>query len=49
MAITTIIENLKDKNYDVKKWLLEDVVRLFGICVSLRDESRDLTEQEILQ
>jgi len=46
---TVLLERLKDKNYDVKKWLLEDVVRLFCICISLRDESRELTEQEILQ
>lgn len=49
MATTGIIENLKDKNYDVKKWLLEDVVRLFGVCVIFRDRCEKLSQEQILE
>ena len=37
MATTTIIEKLKEKKYNVKEWLVEDVIRLFGITCCFRD------------
>lgn len=37
MATTTVIEKLKEKKYNVKDWLVEDVIRLFGITSCLRD------------
>ena len=37
MATTVIIEKLKEKKYNVKDWLVEDVIRLFGITSCLRD------------
>lgn len=42
------VERLKAKDFDVVKWLTEDVVRGFGVAVSLRDE-KDLTSAEILK
>lgn len=42
------VERLKAKDFDVVKWLTEDVVRQFGIAVSLRDES-NLSFEQILQ
>lgn len=45
---TFLGERLKEQNYNLQKWLLEDVVRLFGIAVSFRDDSRNLTQEEIL-
>lgn len=42
------VERLKAKDFDVVKWLTEDVVRQFGIAVSLRDES-NLSSEQILQ
>lgn len=45
MATTTVIEKLKEKKYNVKDWLVEDVVRLFGITGCLRDyPSRNKTQ-----
>ena len=49
MATTALLERLKDKNFDVKAWLVEDVVRLFGIACYLRDESRDLNKKQIIK
>lgn len=37
MATTGLLEKLKEKKYNVKDWLVEDVIRLFGITVCLRD------------
>lgn len=37
MATTAVIEKLKEKKYNVKDWLVEDVIRLFGITSCLRD------------
>lgn len=45
---TFLGERLKEQNYNLQKWLLEDVVRLFGIAVSFRDDSRNLTQEQIL-
>lgn len=46
MATTGLLERLKDKNFDVKAWLVEDVVRLFGIACYLRDDG-DLSSKQI--
>lgn len=32
---------LKEKDYDLDKWLLIDLVRQFGVCYSIRDEKAD--------
>jgi len=40
--------SLKDRGYDVKKWLTEDVVRAFGICVMFRDDGK-MDEKKILE
>ncbi len=45
---TFLGERLKEQNYNLQKWLLEDVVRFFGIAVSFRDDSRNLTQEQIL-
>lgn len=42
------VERLKAKDFDVVKWLTEDIVRQFGVAVSLRDE-KDLTSAEIFK
>lgn len=49
MATTGLLERLKNKNFDVKAWLVEDVVRIFGIGACLRDESRDLNKKQIIK
>lgn len=46
MATTGLLERLKDKDFDVKAWLVEDVVRLFGIAYCLRDD-RELSSKQI--
>lgn len=46
MATTGLLERLKDKNFDVKAWLVEDVVRLFGIACCLRDDG-ELSSKQI--
>jgi hypothetical protein len=37
------------KDFNLKKWILEDLVRGMGVCITLRDELRDLTYEEILE
>lgn len=44
---TALLEMLKHDDFDYKKWLKEKLIRSFGICVGLRDDSYKLTEQEI--
>lgn len=46
---TGLLEKLKNKNYDLKNWILEDLIRQFGICCSLRDNNYNLTKNQILQ
>ena len=46
MATTGLLERLKDKNFDVKAWLVEDVVRIFGIACCLRDDG-ELSSKQI--
>lgn len=46
MATTALLERLKDKNFDVKAWLVEDVVRLFGIACCVRDDG-ELSSKQI--
>lgn len=46
MATTGLLERLKDKDFDVKAWLVEDVVRLFGIACCLRDDG-ELSSKQI--
>ena len=38
---------LQERNYDVKKWLKEDVIRAMGLCSSLREEG-NLSEGQII-
>lgn len=45
MATTALLERLKNKNFDVKAWLVEDVVRLFGIACCLRDDGKLSSKQ----
>ena len=46
---TGLLEKLKNKNYDLKNWILEDLVRQFGLCYSLRDDDYNLTKNQILK
>lgn len=38
---------LTKRNYNLKQWLLNDVIRAIGVCVMLRDESSDLNCNQI--
>ncbi len=38
---------LEKRKFDLKSWLLNDVIRAFGCCVMLRDDNADLTVDEI--
>lgn len=49
MATTALLERLKAKKFDIKAWLVEDVIRIFGIGACLRDESRDLNKKQIIK
>lgn len=44
---TVYTELLKNKKYNIKKWLKEDCVRQFGVCVCLRDMN-NISEEEII-
>lgn len=44
---TYYTEMLKDKKYNVKKWLKEDCIRQFGVCICLRDDA-NISEKEII-
>lgn len=46
MATTGLLERLKDKDFDVKAWLVEDVIMLFGIAYCLRDDG-ELSSKQI--
>lgn len=46
---TVLTERLKEKKFKLVDWMLEDVIRLFGICVCLRDEDSDLSKEQILK
>lgn len=49
MATTGMAERLKDCNFNLKKYLIEDMSRSFGMLVTLRDDSRELTEEQIFK
>lgn len=49
MATTGMAERLKDCNFNLKKYLIEDVSRSFGMLVTLRDNSWELTEEQIFK
>lgn len=40
---------LEEMNYDVRKWLTEVIPRAMGMCVMLREESDDLSKDQIRQ
>lgn len=42
---TVLIERLKSKNYNLMSWMSEDLVRMLGVCVTLRDEGHLDSEQ----
>ena len=41
------ITQLKEKNWDIGKYLKEVAVRNYGLCILLRDDSKDYTEKEL--
>ena len=49
MATTVMAERLKDCNFNLKKYLIEDMSRSFGMLVALRDDSWELTEEQIFK
>ena len=49
MATTGMAERLKDCNFNLKKYLIEDMSRSFGMLVALRDDSLELTEEQIFK
>lgn len=49
MATTGMAERLKDCNFNLKKYLIEDMSRSFGMLVTLRDDSWELTEEQIFK
>ena len=46
---TGLLEDLKKKNYNLKDWILEDLIRQFGICISLRDDNYNMSKKDILK
>ena len=38
---------ISEDEFNFKKWILEDLVRGLGVCITLRDDSRSLTSEEI--
>lgn len=49
MSTTVMAERLKDCNFNLKKYLIEDTSRSFGMLVTLRDDSWELTEEQIFK
>lgn len=49
MSTTVLAERLKDCNFNLKKYLIEDMSRSFGMLVTLRDDSLELTEEQIFK
>ena len=49
MATTVLAEMLKDRDFNLKKYLIEDMSRNFGMLVTLRDDSWELTEEQIFK
>lgn len=47
MAITGLTYRLKDRKFNVKDWMVEDVVRQFGIAAVLRDTYKNLNKRKI--
>ena len=45
---TGYTQQLKEMNFDTKKWLKEGIIRATGVCVMLRDDG-DKTSDEILE
>lgn len=46
---TVMAERLKDCNFDLKKFLIEDMSRSFCMLIILRNEDLDLTEEQIIE
>ena len=46
---TVLTERLKKKNFKLGDWIVEDVIRVFGLAACLRDEDRDLNKKQILK
>ena len=49
MATTVLAERLKNRDFNLKKYLIEDMPRSFGMLVTLRDDSWELTEEQIFK
>ena len=49
MATTTLIERLKKRNFKLTDWIVEDVIRISGLCACLRDEKYGLSKKKILK
>lgn len=48
MMTTGLLEMLKEIN-DYKTWLKTCIIRQYGICISMREDSMNLTQDEILK
>ena len=46
---TGYTHSLDEQDMDTGKWIMEHLSRAFGMCVCLRDESMDLTEEQIIK
>jgi hypothetical protein len=40
---------LEEMKYNTEKWLIQSISRAFGMCVMLRDDRQDLSEEEIIK
>lgn len=45
---TGLIHSLEKMNFDTKKWVLESLVRRFGLCATFRDKG-EMTQTQILE
>lgn len=46
---TILTERLKERKFNLVDWMLEDVIRLFGLTACLRDEYKDFNKKQILK
>lgn len=46
---TVLTERLKERKFNLVDWMLEDVIRLFGLTACLRDENKNLNKKQILK
>ena len=46
---TVLTERLKERNFKLVDWMVEDVIRLFGLAACLRDEEKNLNKKQILK